>query len=223
MGTLYLVRHGQASFGAADYDQLSELGERQCRRLGEYFRLRGRRFQAVLRGTLKRQQQSLAALLQGLGEAHEPAVHAALDEYDSGALVRAIHDGPAPQGSGPDAYRHHMRLLRQGLQAWMDGHSTPSGMPSHADFVAGIVAVLDRVRADHDGDVLLVSSGGPISNAVARVLGVTAAATTIELNLRLRNTSVTEFSFNPRRHVLHSFNHLPHLDGPDYDGWHTYS
>jgi len=26
MGTLYLVRHGQASFGAADYDNLSELG-----------------------------------------------------------------------------------------------------------------------------------------------------------------------------------------------------
>ena len=26
MGTLYLVRHGQASFGADDYDKLSELG-----------------------------------------------------------------------------------------------------------------------------------------------------------------------------------------------------
>ncbi|NDC60964.1 MAG: histidine phosphatase family protein, partial [Betaproteobacteria bacterium] len=25
MGTLYLVRHGQASFGADDYDQLSPL------------------------------------------------------------------------------------------------------------------------------------------------------------------------------------------------------
>ena len=35
MGTLYLVRHGQASFGSANYDQLSALGQRQCRRLGE--------------------------------------------------------------------------------------------------------------------------------------------------------------------------------------------
>ncbi len=26
MGHLYLVRHGQASFGADDYDQLSDLG-----------------------------------------------------------------------------------------------------------------------------------------------------------------------------------------------------
>jgi broad specificity phosphatase PhoE len=41
MGTLYLVRHGQASFGADDYDQLSELGRRQSVRLGEYLRGKG--------------------------------------------------------------------------------------------------------------------------------------------------------------------------------------
>jgi len=40
MGTLYLVRHGQASFGAADYDNLSELGHKQSARLGEYWRER---------------------------------------------------------------------------------------------------------------------------------------------------------------------------------------
>ena len=34
MGTLYLVRHGQASFGADDYDQLSPLGHQQALRLG---------------------------------------------------------------------------------------------------------------------------------------------------------------------------------------------
>ena len=44
MGTLYLVRHGQASFGAADYDNLSELGHRQAVRLGEYWRERGMKF-----------------------------------------------------------------------------------------------------------------------------------------------------------------------------------
>ena len=41
MGTLYLVRHGQASFGTDDYDLLSELGVRQCERLGEWFREHG--------------------------------------------------------------------------------------------------------------------------------------------------------------------------------------
>ena len=90
MGTLYLVRHGQASFGAADYDQLSELGQRQCQALGDWFRERGIAFEAVLRGTLRRHEQSLAALLQGYGAA--PAAPTALEwpglnEYDGEALT----------------------------------------------------------------------------------------------------------------------------------------
>ena len=59
MGTLYLVRHGQASFGADDYDNLSTLGRQQSVRLGEYWRAKGMTFDAVLVGTLKRQAQTL--------------------------------------------------------------------------------------------------------------------------------------------------------------------
>ena len=61
MGTLYLVRHGQASFGTDDYDRLSELGARQCERLGAYFRERNVRFDGVITGTLKRHTQSFDA------------------------------------------------------------------------------------------------------------------------------------------------------------------
>ena len=57
MGTLYLVRHGQASFGADDYDQLSALGQRQAQRLGAYFQEKGLQFDAVLMGTLRRHAQ----------------------------------------------------------------------------------------------------------------------------------------------------------------------
>ena len=65
MGTLYLVRHGQASFGAADYDQLSPLGRQQSERLGAWFRERGLRFDAVLTGTLRRHAQTLAGIEAG--------------------------------------------------------------------------------------------------------------------------------------------------------------
>lgn len=222
MGTLVLVRHGQASFGSDDYDRLSELGTRQCRRLGEHFAQRGRRFAAVMRGSLRRHQQSLDALLQGLGEARDDVqVFPGLDEYDSAAVVRAIHPEPLGPALTPEAYREHFRLLRRGLAAWMDGQVQPEGMPSYAGFVAGINEVLDRVRA-LDGDVLLVSSGGPISTAVGQVLGMPAVGT-IELNMRIRNSAITEFAFNPKRHALHSFNHLPHLDGAEYADWVTYT
>ena len=62
MGTLYLVRHGQASFGADDYDVLSPLGQRQSARLGEYFNSKGVRFDAALTGTLNRQVQTFSGI-----------------------------------------------------------------------------------------------------------------------------------------------------------------
>lgn len=222
MGTLYLVRHGQASFGAADYDQLSELGQRQCRRLGEYFRARGQTFEAVLCGTLKRHEQSLAALVEGLGPAPYATAWPGLNEYDSVALIRAVHSGPLPVPRSPEEYRHHFRLLRLGLAKWTSGDITPAGMPSFADFSGGIRAVLNHVREQYIGDVLLVSSGGPIATAVAQVLEA-PPATLIELNLRIRNSALTEFSYTPKRHVLHSFNHLPHLDGAPWALWVTYT
>lgn len=222
MGTLYLVRHGQASFGADDYDVLSELGERQCRRLGEYLSARGVRFHGVVRGTLRRQAQSLAAIAQGYGELPAATVWRGLDEYDAQAVVRAIHPAPLACIASDDDRRRHFRLLREGLAAWTQGRLAPPGMPNYAAFVAGIVEVLDHVREHHAGQVLAVTSGGPIGSAVAQALGAPPAAA-IELNLRLRNSAVSELVFNARGYTLHSFNHLPHLDAPEYAQWVTYA
>ncbi len=222
MGTLYLVRHGQASFGAADYDQLSDLGRRQCLRLGEYLRDRGRRFDAVITGTLRRHAQSYDAIAQGLGARAEPLCWPGLDEYDSAAVIATVHAGPLQWPATPELYRHHFRLLRDGLTQWMAGAVQPVGMPSYADFVAGVAGALDHVRKHHAGDVLLVSSGGPIATAVGQVLGL-APAMTIELNMRIRNSAVTEFAFTPRRHALLTYNTLPHLDSAGHADWVTYT
>ena len=104
----------------------------------------------------------------------------------------------------------------------MDGVVSPQGMPSYSEFVGGVTSALDHVRKNCDGQVLLVSSGGPISTAVGHVLGCSPEAT-IELNLRIRNASVTEFAFTPKRHMLVTYNTLPHLDAPEYSGWVTYA
>ncbi len=223
MGTLYLVRHGQASFGAADYDQLSALGTRQCQALGRWFTERGISFEAVLRGTLRRHVQSLAGIAQGFGGTLPAALEwPGLNEYDSHAVVRAVRSEALPKPDTPQAYREHFRALRDGLQAWMAGRTQPEGMPSYTAFVAGVNGALDHVRQQHQGHVLLVSSGGPIATAVGQVLG-TPAHTTIELNLRIRNSALTEFAFTPKRHMLLSYNHLPHLDHPERRAWETYS
>jgi broad specificity phosphatase PhoE len=222
MGNLYLVRHGQASFGADDYDVLSALGERQAKRLGEYFKYKGIVFDAALTGTLKRQVSTFAGICAGMGMRPMASSWPALNEYDSEAVIHAVHPFKLEKPTTPEMYRSHFRLLKDGLAQWMAGVVSPIGMASYVDFVAGINAALDHVRENCHGNVLLVSSGGPISTAVGQVLGTSPDAT-IELNLRIRNSSVTEFAFNPKRHMLVSYNNLPHLDAPEHAEWITYA
>jgi broad specificity phosphatase PhoE len=222
MGTLYLVRHGQASFGADNYDLLSPMGRRQSVRLGEHFREHGLRFDAVITGTLRRHVQTWQGLSEGLGWATEPLAWPGLNEYDSAALLDALPTKPTQDPNTPEGYRQHFRLLRDALRLWMDGAIAPRGMPTYTDFVAGVAGALDHVRTRHSGNVLIVSSGGPIATAVGHLLGTTPE-TTIELNLRMRNTSVTELAFNPKRHTLVSFNTLPHLTRPELADWVTHA
>jgi broad specificity phosphatase PhoE len=173
-------------------------------------------------GTLQRQAQSHAALAEGMGQRQSALQLPGLNEYDSHAVIAAIHPQPLPRPSTPEAYRQHFRILRDGLSAWMAGRSQPLGMPSYPEFVAGIQDALARVRAQADGDVLVVSSGGPISTVVAQVLGA-PAETSIELNLRIRNSAVSEFAVNPKRLALVTFNTLPHLDAEEHASWVTHT
>ncbi|MCW5632980.1 MAG: histidine phosphatase family protein [Rubrivivax sp.] len=222
MGSVTFVRHGQASFGAADYDQLSDLGARQCAALGAYFSERGRRFDTVLTGTLRRHAQSLEAIATSL--AGLPAARAvpALNEYDAEALVRAVRgageEGPVASAQGDR--REHFRLLRDALARWMAGEIVAAGMPDWPAFRDGVAGVLDGLRSA--GDVLVVSSGGPIATAIAHVLQAPPQAV-VALNLQMRNSALTEVTCTPARHWLVSFNGVPHLDHPERAGWITFS
>jgi broad specificity phosphatase PhoE len=224
MGTLYLVRHAQASFGADDYDQLSELGHKQSVRLGEYFARKGIHFDGLIAGTLRRHKQTLEGILLGMNRAGaEHLSWDGLNEYDSQAVIASIHPHKLERPTSPEMYRHHFRLLRDGLAQWMAGVVSPRGMPSYDDFVAGVAGALDHVRANHYGQtVLIVTSGGPIATAMGHVLGTSPEAT-IDLNMRVRNTSITEFAFTPKRHMLVCYNAIPHLDDAEHAQWVTYS
>jgi len=222
MGTLYLVRHGQASFGADDYDVLSPLGQQQAVRLGAYFKAKGIMFDAAMTGTLKRQISTFTGICEGMDSRMDALAWPGLNEYDSHAVIATVHSGKLEKPTTPEQYRHHFRMLKDGLTQWMNGVVSPQGMPSYNDFVLGVTSALEHVRRTHNGKVLLVSSGGPISTAVGHILGCSPEAT-IELNLRIRNSSVTEFAFTPKRHMLVTYNTLPHLDAPEYADWITYA
>jgi broad specificity phosphatase PhoE len=223
MGTLYMVRHGQASFGADDYDQLSDLGSRQSVRLGEWLAHKGIRFDGLIAGTLRRHKQTLEGILEGLNHEGEHLSWDGLNEYDAQAVIATVHSGKLEKPASPEEYRRHFRLLRDGLAKWIAGDTQPEGMPTYEQFMAGVAGALDHVRANHYGrNVLMVTSGGPIATAVACVLGAGAGAM-IDLNLRIRNTSITEFAFTPKRHTLVMYNAIPHLEDPSFADWVTYS
>lgn len=222
MSTLYIVRHGQASLGADDYDQLSQLGQQQSVLLGRYFADRQHTFDAVYTGSLKRHAQTLAGISEGLQTALTATVWPGLNEYDSAAVIAAVHPEPLERPTTPELYRHHFRLLRQGLMQWMLGQTSPANLPSWPTFQAGVVDVLTHIRQSGAQNVLLVSSGGPIAGAIGHVLATPPAAT-VELSMRLRNTAVSEFIFDPKRYALKTFNTLPHLDAPGLRDWITHA
>jgi broad specificity phosphatase PhoE len=220
MAQLVLVRHGQASFGADDYDKLSELGWRQSRWLGEYFAERGMEFDHVVRGSLKRHAQTLAGIAEGIGRPLDGTEDARLNEYDAQALLNAhLKDKARPQSGDR---REHFRILREAMYAWTDG--TLSGAPHEpfSGFRDRVLAALAAARAGRAQRVLVVSSGGPISTVIADVLGMPLRGV-VDLNLQTRNTGITELQAGASRIHCVSFNNVPHLERRDRADALTYS
>jgi broad specificity phosphatase PhoE len=220
VGSIFVVRHGQAAFGTDHYDRLTEIGFTQGRLLGTHLGARKLRFDAIFTGTLRRQEETAQAIVEGHPEMGTDFVQehfAGLNEYDPEAILKA-HTGRLPEPAegaarrDPAVVREHFRLLREALLAWAEDRTQPQGMPAFLGFQEGAVAALIEARQRFpDGNVLIVSSGGPIAAMVAASLRAPPASV-VDLNLRIRNSSLTEFAATPRRHHLVSFNALPHLD-----------
>lgn len=219
MALLFLVRHGQASFGSADYDRLSDLGRQQARWLGEYFAGRSLRFKRVVAGTLKRQQDTASEVLAGMHTGTIPdapliETHGGLDEYNGEALYAAHTGGRNPLDHQRSDYRDYWRTLKAAMHAWAAG-GLPEVPESWADFGIRTRAALAFAceGAGRDDAVLVVSSGGAISRAVVDIIG-SPGATAVEFNLQFRNTGVCELIVGSDTTRLVTFNALPHLDQP---------
>lgn len=213
MAQIFLVRHGQASFGAENYDQLSELGRQQARWLGEYFVARGTRFDRVLAGTLVRQQDTARELLGAMSEQDRPIVtHAGLDEYPGEALYSAYTGGADPRVQQRSDYKGYWRTFRAAMEAWAD--DTLVGMPESwaqfGDRMQSAIAVATE-GLGRDDAVLVVSSGGAIGRYVSMVTRA-PGRTAIEFNLQFRNTGFCELVSVGDSMRLISFNSLPHLE-----------
>ena len=216
MATLFLVRHGQASFGAANYDCLSDTGRQQSRWLGEYFRDRGVQFRRVVAGTLVRQQDTASEILAGMGISDLPvASHPGLNEYDGESLYRNFTNGADHRAHQNGDYQDYWRTFRAAFAAWTQDQLT--GMPeTWGEFGQRMQAALAHATegASREDALLVVSSGGAIGRAVADLLGA-PTQTAIELNLQFRNTGFCELIVGRGTQRPLSFNNVPHLELPE--------
>lgn len=215
MAQLYLVRHGQASFGSADYDQLSELGGQQSHWLGRYWAERGMQFDRVFIGTQLRHRQTADGICRGIGQSPTFSEHPGLNEYDFHALYKALgNEHAAIERLATADKRSFYQGLKHVLQLWaLDQLAGP--LPESWNAFAQRVDDARRfIQQCGSQRVLVVSSGGPIGMIVRQVLQAHAHSA-IELNLQVINTGISHFYFNERVLRLASFNNIPHLDLPD--------
>lgn len=223
MAELYLVRHGQASFGAQNYDELSPSGVAQSRWLGEYYAQRGLRFDRVVTGAMRRHAQTADALLTAMGgEPMEIVQDADLNEYDFRALFAALGEsGPVAGLLAEGSMKHFYKGLKRVLQLWSDDN-LPGPVPeTWAQFQARVERTRLALQRAGGKRVLVVTSGGPIAVFTQQLLEAPAAAA-IALNMQIRNSSVTQYVFNERAMSLVTFNTLPHLEQAERREFVTY-
>lgn len=227
MTEILAIRHAQASFDADDYDQLSALGEDQALRLGRWLAADPDiGFDAVVVGAMRRHQQTLAGIEQAFADAGrslpEAEIDAGFNEFDHGAVLSAFlathpHHRPMDRDAmpGPRDRMQVARYLLAALRHWASG-----AMESQLDegwfaFRARIAAAMSRLTERHHGRerVLLISSGGVIAQLAQRALEV-ADLRSIDFNIAIRNSAISEFVIFDGGLRLLGFNQLPHLSAP---------
>lgn len=178
MPAIYLVRHGQASFGADNYDQLSQLGYRQGELLGENLgRLRVTPASVVC-GSMQRHAQTAEACLKAMQHPPYWQEERGLDEFDHMDIIRA-HD---PRLTDHKSLAAHLKqqdepraafeeLFQAAIAQWIRGEG--DYRESWPDFRARVRDALQRLAgALESGEQLLVfSSGGPVAVAAQSLLG----------------------------------------------------
>lgn len=199
MAVVLLVRHGQASFGADDYDVLSDVGHEQAGVVGTELARRGLRDPLLVCGTLRRQRGTADGL--GLGE---PAVDGRWDEYDHLGLLERYPVAPPPDGSS----RGVQVALDAALDAWVR-----DGAGSWGAFSGGAADALAEV-AGAGRDAVVVTSGGVVAAVAARLLGG-GPETVVALNRVSVNAGITKVVVGRSGASLVSYNDHAHLEGGD--------
>ncbi|NYE37654.1 broad specificity phosphatase PhoE [Nocardioides cavernae] len=214
MSRIFLVRHGQASFGADDYDNLSDLGHEQSRILGAALAARGVRPDLVVAGHMKRHDQTARGVLEGGGWDVDITVDAGWNEFDH-LQVLDVHAPPSTT-EGEDEKAAFQRWFEDATRRWTSGEHAEAYDESFADFGARVDAAVARLVEilPRRGTAVVLTSGGAIAWTAATLLADDPAVRA-ELWLRINpvsvNSGVTTLVRGSRGTTLVALNAHDHL------------
>ena len=230
MSKLYFFCHAQASYGAENYDQLSQKGEEQSAQLGAYLVNKNIHFDRIFIGPLKRQQHTFEIvreaylnenrslpqpiILNNLKEHQGPEALQQLlpDLQNSDEIIRNWHQeilaNPALKK------RNSMLIFQYFLENWFKGNFVAKDLEPwsifHQNVKEGLTTIFDSIQKGEQIGVF--TSGGTISSITAKSLNLELEARIAALNFSIRNTSFTTFFHSKNQFNLLSFNELPHLE-----------
>ena len=202
MGQIVLVRHGQASYGAEDYDVLSALGRRQSAATG--VALADLQPDAVLHGAMQRQHRTAEVMAAAAGWSAVPSLDQDWDEMDHLAVLDAQ---PRHFDGEPDE-RQFQVWFERATARWLSGQHDGDYRESWSVFRDRVLGALARVG---DGTTVVVTSGGPVAVVVSALLESPAAYP--RLAPVTVNAAFTRIVIGSRGRTLVSFNEHAHLPG----------
>ncbi len=230
MSTIFLIRHAQASFDAADYDRLSPRGEQQAARLGAWMAARGARPGAIFTGTLRRHARTaeLCAGAAGVETRLPVQVLPGLDELDADELIARLRPELATREAllaelarADNGRRAFQALFVDAVARWTSGTADADYTTSWPAFRAAVFDAwhtLLRELADAQargagaaGEAWVFTSGGPIATIVAQLAGADAARC-FDFAWALVNTSVSRIHAGRGGARLVTYNAWPHLE-----------
>lgn len=217
MSLLHLVRHGQASAGSANYDQLSPVGEEQSRILGNWWLSQGFSPKAVYHGSLVRQRDTAAHALTALtNNAQVPPMseHSGLNEYNHRVIeshFASSHAAYAPEAMSFDDYMGILSRWRD-YQPGTDTTEKHREIESWDAFKARGWNTLQELshHGSDETELVFFTSGGVIATILSTILDLDFEHT-VDAIWRIRNTSITTFQLSGDKARLIDFNTVPHL------------
>ncbi len=215
MAIIYLIRHGQASFGAENYDKLSELGCRQAVVVGEYFRDNDIQFDAVYSGDLSRQRETARLAIASQSKKVPHHIDARFNEIQNDAQLKCLMPevvkiNPTIQAlveKGLSSSKDYQKVIDAVFNYWVSPACKEPRIQSWADFSADTrQAIADIIQDQGGGKTIGVfTSGGTLATIVAQVLGL-GGAQTYQFYEPILNCSVTRLFYSRSKISLSYFN-----------------